>query len=405
MPTLRVESVAAGGDGIGRLDGLAVFVPRTAPGDLVDVAVRTTGRMGKGRLLRVVEASPERVPPQCRHYDGDRCGGCQLQHLSIAAQREAKRRMVSDAFARIARRVVDVPPLVASPREWAYRSRLTLAMRRNGSRWTLGLHRHDAVDEVFDLTECRITDDRVVAGWMAVREASGLLPVARELRGTIRLAGDDLAFVLEGGSAWPASHAFSEAVPAFGVIRWRAHDGTMRVVVDRRVEGTPEESFDQVNQPVAALARAALVERVLAANPGTVVDAYAGLGMTTRALGAHGVTVTAIELDAVAARYAASHAPGATVLAGRVEDLLPRCLPADVVIVNPPRAGLHERVPAALLAVPRPRRVLYMSCDPATLARDVSRLPGWRVTWVQAFDMFPQTAHVEVVCELTPEDA
>lgn len=405
MATLRVESIAAGGDGIGRLDGLAVFVPRTAPGELVEVAVRTKGRMGKGRLLGIVEPSPDRVAPRCRHYDGDRCGGCQVQHLSIAAQREAKRRIVGDAFARIARRTVDVPPVVESPHEWGYRSRLTLAMRRIEGRWIFGLHRYDDVDHVFDLGECPITDDRVVSAWKEIHGVAGLLPLAPELRGTVRLAGDDLAFVVEGGTAWPTARAFGEALSSFGVIRWRPVDGAMRVVLDRRTHGTPEESFDQVNQPVATLARAEIVARAMAVNPATVVDAYAGLGMTTRALGGQGVAVTAIELDGVAARYAASRAPGARVLAGRVEDLLPRCLPADVVIVNPPRAGLHERVPQVLQVAPRPRRLLYMSCDPATLARDVSRLPGWRVTSVRAYDMFPQTAHVEVVCELTPEDA
>ena len=124
-----MESIAAGGDGVGRLDGLAVFTPRTAPGELVEVTVRQRGRMGRGRLLRVLEPSPARVVPRCRHYDGDRCGGCQLQHMTIESQREAKQQIVQDAFSRIARRPVPRPEIFPSPRSWEYRSRLTLAMR------------------------------------------------------------------------------------------------------------------------------------------------------------------------------------------------------------------------------------------------------------------------------------
>lgn len=404
MPVLRVESIAAGGDGVARLDGLAVFVPRTAPGELVEVSVRKQGRMGRGRVLRIVEPSGDRVPPRCRHFDGDRCGGCQLQHLAHGAQLVAKQRIVADAFQRIARRVVDVPPLEAGPSAWEYRSRLAFAIRRTGGDWVMGLHAYDDVDRVFDVRECPITSPRVVGAWSEVRAARRHLPRAADLRGTVRLAGDDLAFVLEGGDAWPGAREFAAAAASFQVIRWRPAVGAARLMVDRRATPTPEESFDQVNQPVAALARAELVRRAMQVEPRAVVDAYAGLGMTARALAERGVAVTAIELDPVAARFAAAHLTAPSrVLSGRVEDLLAMCLPADVVILNPPRGGIDPRVAEGLSASPRPRRLLYMSCDAATLARDVARLPAYRVTSVRAYDMFPQTAHVEVVCELTPE--
>ena len=404
VPLLRVDSIAAGGDGIGRLDGLAVFVPRTAPDDVVDVAIRQQGRLARGRLVRVVEPSINRVTPGCRHYDGDRCGGCQLQHLSADAQLEAKRRIVSDAFARIARRDVEVPPVVPSPSSWEYRSRLTLAMRWQGGAWVMGLHSFDDVDRVFDLRECPITDPRVVAAWRDVRSASGLLPRVRELRGTVRRIGDEMAFVLEGGLQWPAAREFANSVPGIHVIRWKPEAGAPRIVVDRRTGQIPEESFDQVNQPVASAARAEIVERALATRPATAVDGYAGLGATSRAIAERGVRVTAIELDPAASAFAARHLSGESrVIEGRVEDHLRSCLPADVVILNPPRAGVDARVTDALSAQP-PNCVLYMSCNPGTLARDVSRLPGFRVNSVRAYDMFPQTAHVEIVCELVPEE-
>ena len=406
MATVRVESIAAGGDGVGRLDGLVVFVPRTAPGELVDIRLRQHGRMARGHLRRVVEPSPQRVLPRCRHYDGDRCGGCQLQHLSREAQLAAKQRIVQDAFGRIARRPVELPPIEPSPADWLYRSRLTLALRWQQGAWVMGLHAFDDVDHVFDLRECPITDARVVAAWADVRRAARLLPRAAELRGTVRLVGQDLALILEGGDRWAEAREFAAAVPVFHVIRWRPARGASRIIMDRRRGGTPHESFDQVNQPVAAAARRELVQRAMAVSPRTAVDAYAGLGATSIALAERGVQVTAIEADEAAARHLASHLPSPSrAVTGRVEDVLPEYLPADVVILNPPRAGIDVRVAEALQAPPWPRRLLYMSCDPATLARDVSRLAAYRVNSLRAYDMFPQTSHVEVVCELIPEDA
>lgn len=405
MAVLRVESIAAGGDGVGRVEGLAVFTPRTAPGELVEVALRQRGRMARGRLLRVLEPSPARVAPRCRHYDGDRCGGCQLQHLTIEAQREAKQQIVQDAFTRIARRPVAKPDIVPSPRAWEYRSRLTLAMRWSGGRWIMGLHSFDNVDHVFDLRECPITDPAVVAAWAAVRNASRHLPRCRELRGTVRRSGDDLALILEGGETWPGAREFARAAPMFTVIRWRPARGASRVMVDQRPLPAPDASFDQVNQPVAAAAREELITRALASAPATAVDAYAGLGATAKLLAEHGVSVTAIESDEAAASFAASHLPPQSrVIAGRVEDEIPAALPADVVIVNPPRAGVDPRVTAAL-DEQRTGHLLYMSCDAATLARDVARLSAYRIESIRAYDMFPQTAHVEIVCSLVPEES
>jgi 23S rRNA (uracil1939-C5)-methyltransferase len=406
VATLRVDSIAAGGDGIGRLDGLAVFVPRTAPGELVEVSLRQRGRMARGRLLRVLEPSPDRVAPTCRHYEDDRCGGCQLQHLSSDAQQRAKQRIVSDAFLRIAKRQVELDPLHASPSAWRYRSRLTLAMRWENAAWTMGLHVQDDPDRVFDLQECPITDARIVDVWQEIRRAAQHLPRSRELRGTVRRSGRDLVMVLEGADHWPAAHAFAEAVPSLQVIRWRPGSGPPRVIVDRRQSGDPVESFDQVNEPVATAAREALVDRALAGNPATAVDAYSGLGATARVIAGRGVDVTAIEIDSAASAYVAARLPhGSRAVNARVEDVLPQYLPADVVLLNPPRAGVDARVTAALASTPLAGRVLYMSCDPATLARDVSRMPAYRVAGVGAYDMFPQTAHVEVICELIPEDA
>jgi len=167
---------------------------------------------------------------------------------------------------------------------------------------------------------------------------------------------------------------------------------------------TPDASFAQVNTAAAELLHAHVIAVAMAHAPVTLIDAYAGAGATAIALAEHGVRVTAIELDPAAARWVAAHLPsGSTSLVARVEDALDEALPADVVIVNPPRAGVDERVASSLQAATAPRAIVYVSCNPATLARDVLRMPRYRVASLTSFDMFPQTAHVETVCELVPE--
>ena len=402
-----IESIAAGGAGVARGDGLVVFVPRTAPGDLAEFSYVKKDRLGHGRLRRLEVSSPARVAPRCRHYERDRCGGCQLQHITGEAQRDAKRQVVADAFARIARRPVAVPAVIASPAEWAYRNKLTLTMRRQGEHWTAGMHRWDDVDRVFALEECPITHPRVVAGWHEVMAGQSFLPRAPELRGALRLAGDSLAFVLEGVSGWPRAHAFAERLPSFSGVRWIDLDGRPHDVIEAPT-ARPTASFEQVNPAMAERLHADVVALVRGLAPSVVVDAYAGAGDTAVALAGGGVRVTAIELDREAATHAARRlAPPSTAVCARVEDVLALHLPADVVILNPPRGGVDPRVCDALESPPdgaRPAAVVYVSCNPATLARDVARLPSYGVAQVQPYDMFPQTAHVETVCLLVPEN-
>ncbi|HEX6536262.1 MAG TPA: TRAM domain-containing protein [Gemmatimonadaceae bacterium] len=406
---VTVESIAAGGDGVARAGSLVVFVPRTAPGDVADVAIESRGRFARGRVTALREPSPLRVDPPCAHYVRDRCGGCQLQHLSDDAQRAAKARIIGDAVRRIGKRDVADPEVRAPGRPWRYRRKLTLALRRRGDRWIAGLHPYDAPARVFALDDCPITDERVVAVWREVMAAAAELPRAAELRGAVRLADDGAAFVLEGGTRWPRSAAFFDRAPSLASVWW-VPEGRGRVRLHERGTGTGRAtgaSFAQVNAEVAAALREHVVARAVAHEPRTVVDAYAGVGDTAAALAAGGRSVTAIELDPDAAAWAASRLPaGSRALAARVEDALPGALPADVVILNPPRRGVDERVTAALDAArPAPRAVLYVSCNPATLARDVARMPNWRIASLVAFDMFPQTAHVETACELVPESA
>lgn len=411
LARVRIESVAAGGDGVGHSDGLAVFVPRTAAGDVVDVELMPHGRFARAQVLALHERSGDRVEPPCVHYVRDRCGGCQLQHLQDRAQRDAKRVIVRDALHRIGKVNVAVPEVHPPPSAWRYRISLTLAIRRDGearaATWRFGLRDFEDPERIFDLEDCLISDAQVLSTWTEVRAAASLLPDTSRLSGTVRWLEDSAAFALRGGSGWTKQRidAFARSCPTIAVAHWSPDYGNRRVLWDNRTDpSVPAFSFTQVNPGVAQQLHADVVQRVLAYHPRTAVDAYSGVGDVAVVLAGAGVAVTAIEVDRDAAQFAASRLtrPSRSV-AARVEQALPRALPADVVVLNPPRAGIDASVAQALNAcTPKPRAIIYVSCDPATLARDVRRLSDFSVTSVQPYDMFPQTAHVESVCELVP---
>ncbi|NUR20672.1 MAG: class I SAM-dependent RNA methyltransferase [Gemmatimonadaceae bacterium] len=405
---LEFASIAAGGDGVGRTEGQVVFVPRAAPGDVVRVALEAKGRFARGEITELLRAAPARVDPPCPHYTADRCGGCQLQHMSYDAQLAAKERIIVDTLARIGKREVAVREVRPSAQPWRYRRKLTLALRwARGRGWIAGLHPYDDPGAVFALGDCPITDERVDAVWRAIMRHAKLLPRVPALRGAVRLLDHGASFVLEGGRQWREAEALLAGVPELRAIWWAPEGGRPRLVARRDEAATAGASFVQVNVAVGGALHDHVVERVLSYAPRVVVDAYAGTGDTAVRFAAAGARVTAIELDREAAALAASRlAAPSTVVVGKVEEHLAATLPADVVVINPPRTGVDPRVTDALeRARPAPRAVIYVSCDPATLARDLARMPGYRVRDAIAFDMFPQTAHVETVCELVPEAA
>jgi 23S rRNA (uracil1939-C5)-methyltransferase len=453
VATIRIDSIAAGGDGVGRIDGLACFVPRTAPGDLVQVALQTHARHARGRVLQVLEASSLRVEPACQHYVADRCGGCQLQHLSDAAQRDARRAIVRDALRRIGKREVELPELVSGA-AWGYRGRLTLTIRARGLGHIGGLHPFDDASRVFALEECAIAHPALVAAWHEVRTLARGLPASPMLRLALRRVNGSrpnvassasadtsemgVAVVISGGSVWPDANAWAASLMrahAAIVAVWWERDDAMRIslgaaaahdgadlsfapgaasheagALDAPPDADEALAFAQVNTEVAQALREFVVEQVRTFSPRSIIDAYAGIGILGEILASPTTTITAIEADPAGASQAIRRLaafPGSRVMCDTVESALESALPADVVVMNPPRRGVDVRVSALLAgaAARGVRAIVYVSCDPATLARDLSRLPAWRVSALRCFDMFPQTAHVETVCVLVPESA
>jgi 23S rRNA (uracil1939-C5)-methyltransferase len=402
---VTIRGIAAGGAGIADLpDGRVVFVPRTAPGDRVSIQVeRTKPRWALGSLRAVLEPGSERRDPLCALYDT--CGGCQLQHLAYERQLAWKARFVRDALARIGGLAsIEEPEVVASPRQTAYRNRVTFTLRRlAGGRVVAGFHALGRPAHVVDVKdECILPGPALAAAWTSLRSSWGegarRLPAGGRLRLTLREGKAGVVLVVEGGAGGWTAAALLEAVPAIVSIWHRPGDeGTPRLVAGAREEGAP--AFAQVNPQAAAL----LVEHVLevAGRARRVVDAYAGAGEYGRRLAERGCAVTAIELERVACAAARDRAPpGYTILEGRVEDRLASLLPAELLIVNPPRSGLGPDVVDVLAEHP-PDRVVYVSCDPATLARDVGALASlYAPGSLRCFDLFPQTAHVETVLVL-----
>jgi len=379
-----------------------VFIPRTAPGDLVEpAALRAHKRFARARLGRLLEPSPDRVEPRCPHYVRDECGGCQLQHVAGPAQREARRAFVGEALRRLARREVADPPLMPAEREFDYRTKITLAVSADGRR--VGLHRYDRAEEVFELEWCHITVPELMELWQALRRLRSLFPP--RLEGLVlrmgREGGRHVLFRTTEGEVWGGAahlHAELRRRNVAATVWWQPAGGAPRAMAGAE-EAYPATVFEQVHPAMGDRVRAHALAALGGVAGRHVWDLYAGIGETTAALARAGASVESVESDRRAVAEAESRGPAARRHAGRVEDVLRELKAPDLVITNPPRTGMDARVPEALERL-APERVVYVSCDPATLARDLGRLPGFRIAEVSAFDLFPQTAHVETVVVL-----
>ncbi len=423
---VSVHGIAAGGAGVGKLpDGRAVFVHRTAPGDSAEVRItQEKARWARGELHRLHEPGPGRRTAPCVHYG--RCGGCTLQHLDPEVQFSLRARLVEEALRRIGG-LDGLPPVERVPAgpEFGYRNRASFTLRRLGvrsgrARVVAGFHALERPGQIVDVGEeaggaCLLLEPGVSALWDALRMGwgrnAGRLPAGAELRLTLRGLADGSGILLtEGGSTPGDPEALLAAVPGLRTLWWRPSGKAPRLLAgdERPLETWFGEkvpvgpgAFLQVNREMAAgLHALALAELDL--RPGMrVVDGYAGFGVYGRAAARAGAKAVGIELDPHAvAMGRARPVEGFMLEEGAVEALLPGLLPADRVLLNPPRAGVDRGALEALVASP-PDRVVYVSCDPATLARDLARLaPAFRVARIQVVDLFPQTAHVETVVTL-----
>ena len=414
-----VTAIAHGGHCIARHDGQVLFVRHTLPGERVLARVTETGageRFVRADAVAVLTASTDRVPPPCPWSGPGRCGGCDLQHVSLPRQRALKAEVVREQMARLAHLVVDVEvePVPGDVDGLDWRTRVEFAVDAEGRP---GLRRHRS-HEVVPIDHCRIA-----------------APGIDRLRVTER--------------RWPGADAVDAVAPSVGeplAVAVPPADGEQVPVVRERVDATwstPEGDWSLLSGEVSVSARGfwqvhpgavrTLVEAVMSLaevrEGERALDLYAGVGLFASALAlAVGPTgqVVAVESDPAATEHARDNLadlPNVAVLTARVDDAfgVPRpsrrgsakqrgsrprkasrsvLLPtsADVVVLDPPRTGAGRGVCAEVTAL-RPRVVVYVACDPAALARDTAYLAdrGYRIDGLRAFDAFPMTSHVECV--------
>lgn len=400
---VTITGIAVGGDGVGRLsDGRVVFVPRTVPGDRIRLREGSLQRhrnFARAELGEVVEPGPGRVAPPCPHYVHDHCGGCQLQHLAYDGQLSAKRAIVGNTLRRIGKLKVEDPEVVEALEEWRYRSKISMDVKTS-----VGLHPFDRPNFVFPLADCHITDFKLMALWRELRSRLALLPQPLT-RLTLRLDREGRRHIIaeSAGEPWlnadELRRALQNHVESEIVCWWQPVDGAARVVAGPAT-GFPATAFEQVNPGMGMLTRRWAVEQLGDIKGQTVWDLYGGIGDTAALLVERGASVVSVDADEKAVTWGRSRLPAARFIAARAEDVLPSLPAPYAVVVNPPRGGLHWDVSLRLTSEPV-SKLVYISCDPATLARDLSRLNvNYQVIAVRAFDLFPQTAHVETVAVL-----
>ncbi len=406
MIELTITAVNHAAEGIGRHEGRATFVPFALPGEVVRVEIVEARRnFARARLVEVVTASPDRGAPLCRHHftleqpDVPACGGCHLQHASYSAQLRLKADIVRDQLTRIGG-FADPPvrPALAAPAPFGYRNHARFGLTADGR---LGFHAAQS-DQIIPIDDCPILAPSLaeLKGRVSVDANAGVQAV------TLRAGLDDALVALEGEAAEPEVE-IDLPVPT----AWLRADGSSLALAGRdylveSVRGREFQisagSFFQVNSLMAEQ----LVDLVLGAlrlqGGETVLDLYCGVGLFTAFIAPAAGRVIGIEASAAAVADLAHNLDefdNVEIYEAEAESVLPGLdVRPQAVVLDPPRAGCAVAVIDALAALRAPRLV-YVSCDPATLARDAKRLcaHGYALAWVQPLDLFPQTHHVECV--------
>ena len=428
---LHIESLAYQGFGIGRTSsGKAVFVPGAAPGDTVRVrSVADKKNYLETELIEVIQNGPARVDPNCPYVG--LCGGCQWQHIAYSEQLFAKRAAVVSALVRIGHIPADtaetiVGECVPSKREMGYRNKLELACGRNeAGRLMLGYHK-EGTTEIVSVDACPLAHSAIahtpkaIQGALRYMEGSADLGIFRVgIRHSMRTKSCEIALWTTPGS-FPRSavaKTLGAAVKVSSIVRVIADAGKTRKIKQVEVlegHGFWEEelgefdyrisapSFFQVNTAQAETLQRLVLEGLAVEEGMTVADLYAGAGTFSLPLADRAGSCMAVESAGSAVRDLRRNAEGAgvwvDVIGGDSARELPELGKLDALVVDPPRAGLADGV-AESIAAAGPGRLAYVSCDPATLARDIERLQacGYTLNRVTPVDLFPQTYHVECV--------
>jgi 23S rRNA (uracil1939-C5)-methyltransferase len=440
---LSIDSLAYGGNGVARLNGFVVFVRRGLPGDRVRARVTKVKRNHAEALaIEVLSPGPERVDAPCAHYPA--CGGCRFQDLAYDAQVASKAAQVEDALRRLGG-VEDPPlePIVPAVEQFHYRNKLEYSFTATPSGPALGFHKAGRWDEVLDIRKCWLTTDLGNAVRDAVREwarAEKLEPydqaehtgylrhlVLREGRNTGQLlvqlvtaAGerfdrDELVEVLRRfpevrSIHWSVNETPAEVTNLPTTLLW-GEDAIEEELCGLRFRVRPN-AFLQTNTAMAERLYELAGEYAGLTGSESVYDLYCGIGTIGLTMARDALTVWGVEVSEESVACALENADlneiaNAAFFAGEVgaslEELAARAGPPDVAVVDPPRAGLSGKALRRLARL-EASRIVYVSCNPTTLAANVKELQrdwGYRLERARPVDMFPHTPHVETVALLT----
>jgi 23S rRNA (uracil1939-C5)-methyltransferase len=442
--SLTIDDLAFGGEGVGRADGYVTFVREGLPGDTLRVRItETRARYARGVIDAIVTPAAGRVAAPCPYFG--RCGGCRLQHLAYPAQLAFKEKQVRDCLERLGGLAADVEvrPILAAPEPYGYRNKMEFTVAGAAGAPVLGLHETGRYDRVLDVERCLLQSETMNALLGAAREElaargvsvydpareQGLMRFVtlREGRHTGQAMVNLVGASPDVEALGPVADAVAARVPATTsvVLNVNAKKASVAVGTEEHLLRGREHiterlgdvlfdvsanSFFQTNTLQAERLFAVVAGACELTGAETVLDLYSGTGAISLLLARRCRAVYGIELATAAVDDATRNArrngiENCSFLAGEVRYVLPELLRqgvrADVVVADPPRAGFHPKALAALVAL-APARVVYVSCNPSTLARDLADLVrgGYQVEWVQPVDMFPQTPHIEAVARL-----
>lgn len=399
---LELTAMAHGGSALGRHEGRVIFVPYTIPGETVRVElVETRTRWGRGRLLEVLEPSPHRVEPPCPYFGQDKCGGCQFQHIEYEAQAEYKREVVIDQLARLGGLPdANVHEIVGAADPWAYRNHVQFHTTPQGQLGFLTADTHD----VIPIEECLIIDPLLEELWAGLDMEWPQLHRLSLRCGSV--TGDRMAifelneyedFDIEVDFAVSCVILLADGEVA--VLMGNAHLEEQVAGRDYRISA---DSFFQVNTAGAEALVALVRESLAPTSSDSLLDLYCGVGLFGLSLADRVGRVVGVEADPSAAadfRVNSRQMEHVTLIEGKAQAVLPRIEePPDLLVLDPPRSGAGRAVIEQIARL-KARRIAYVSCDPATLARDAQHLAesGFELREVQPVDLFPQTYHVESV--------
>ena len=380
---LEVTTLTNMGQGLGRIDGWVVLVPFALPGETIRARIyRNDKNFSEADLVEVLVPSPHRVTPVCPLFTT--CGGCQYQHLAYSEQIVWKRQQVQELLHHMAKVDLPVEPVTASPREYHYRSKITphFDVPKDGAVGAIGFLRHGRRQELVDVPACSIATEAINDALTAAR---------RSVHETTWKRGATVLLREANGKVFTDTRA--EAEESVGPLTFRFLAG----------------DFFQNNPFILERFVRYAVDEAHASGADHLVDAYCGSGLFSLFAAQVFTSVTGVEISATAVERASANATlnglsNCTFIAGSAEAVFAGISsPPDktAVIIDPPRRGSDEIFLQQLFAF-RPRRVVYVSCNPATQMRDLRSFmeSGYQPVRVQPFDLFPQTKHLECVITL-----